>query len=64
MSVSGFVPLLSGHITLSQRGGRIKPVLLPREGGTSLFSLNGYVSLNTVWYSGSCVLYRVYNFTI
>ena len=29
----------------------------------SLFALNGYVPLNTVWFSGSWVLNRVYDFT-
>ena len=33
-------------------------------GGTPLIDLNGYVPLNRVWFSGSCVLNRVYNFTI
>ena len=35
-----------------------------RGGGTPLFCLYGYVPLNRVWFSGSWVLNRVYNFTI
>ena len=33
-------------------------------GGAPLFGLNRYVALKRVWFSGSCVLNRVYNFTI
>ena len=36
----------------------------PGGGGTPIFGLNGYVPLNSVWFSGSCVLNRVHNFTI
>ena len=42
------------------RSGFIYPV---RE-GTSLFCLYGYVQLNRVWFTGSWVLNRSYNFTI
>ena len=33
-------------------------------GGTPSFGLNGYVPLNTIWFSASWVLNRVYNFAI
>jgi len=33
-------------------------------GGGPLIGLNGYMPLSRVWFSGSCVLNRVYNFNI
>ena len=36
----------------------------PGGGDTPLFGVNGYVQLNRVWFSGSCVLNGVYTFTI
>ena len=56
----------NSHLTQGRRMTTIPiPVnLQPRGGGTPLFGVYGYVQLNRVWFSGSWVLNRVYNFTI